>query len=223
MKEMKEIYILGSSGFAKEVYRLITDINKAVNEPIYSFRGFIDKAPSQDIIRIGQAELKIFDEDEWLLNNKANNIVSIALGIGDPKIGSKVVRKFESFQFPNLIHPISSIDFEAIEIGRGNIITSGVIMTVDIKIGSYNIFNLNVTIGHDCIIGSNNIFNPSVNVSGGIVIGDRNLFGVGSLALQYLKIGSDSILGAGAVLSKDLEDKKLAVGIPAKVIKELLG
>jgi sugar O-acyltransferase (sialic acid O-acetyltransferase NeuD family) len=219
---MKDIYILGSGGFAKEVYFLIHDINLSSESPVFNFKGFIDKGNEADEIKIGNKTLPIILEENFL-NNDQYNSAHLAIGIGTPHILEKLFDKFsQKYSFPNLIHPNFVGHMETIETGVGNIITAGCIFTLDIKIGSFNIFNLNTTVGHDTVIGSFNVMNPGVNVSGGITLGNKNLIGTNATILQYLTVGDNSILGAGAVLSKNLESNLVAVGIPAKPIKENL-
>jgi len=58
-------------------------------------------------------------------------------------------------------------------------------------------FSKPVTIGNDCWIGGNSIICPGVTIGNGCVI------------------------GAGSVVTKDIPDNSLAVGNPAKVIREL--
>jgi acetyltransferase-like isoleucine patch superfamily enzyme len=44
--------------------------------------------------------------------------------------------------------------------------------------------------------------------------------GIGSIILPGVTIGQGSIIGAGSVVTKNIPDNCLAVGVPAKVIKE---
>lgn len=44
--------------------------------------------------------------------------------------------------------------------------------------------------------------------------------GIGSIILPGVTIGKGAIIGAGSVVTKDIPDYCIAVGIPAKVIKE---
>ncbi|TSK06246.1 MAG: hypothetical protein FPO08_13930 [Geobacter sp.] len=50
------------------------------------------------------------------------------------------------------------------------------------------------------------------------VIGDRVYIGPGAKIFGKVSIGSDVAIGANAVVTKDLPDNAVAVGIPAKVI-----
>jgi acetyltransferase-like isoleucine patch superfamily enzyme len=49
-----------------------------------------------------------------------------------------------------------------------------------------------------------------------VIIGAGALIGTGAQVLQYLKVGQGAIVGGGAVVTKDVDDEKLVVGIPAK-------
>ena len=43
--------------------------------------------------------------------------------------------------------------------------------------------------------------------------------GTGAILLPGVVIGKESVVGAGAVVNRDVPDKKLAVGVPAKIVK----
>lgn len=89
-------------------------------------------------------------------------------------------------------------------------------------------------------IGSNTIFGPGVKLFAenhnfqrkdlpiymqgatkkGIEIGEDCWLGSNAIILDGVKIGDHAIIGANAVVTKDIPDYAIAVGIPAKVIKE---
>lgn len=212
---LKDIYIIGSGGFAKEVTFLIESINKL--NPTWNIIGYIDKKE-----KIGEKNGKysVVASDEDLLNS--TTMMSIAIGIGNPEMIKIIIEKLKinkKLSFPNLIHPNFVGDMAGINMGEGNIITSSNIFTTDIKIGSFNIFNLCCTLGHDAVIGDYNIFNPTVNLSGGINIGECNLIGTGAQVLQYLKINNKIVVGAGSVVTKSLIESGTYVGIPAKPLR----
>jgi len=215
---MKTYYIIGSSGFAKEVYFLAS---QSLNEESNKFGGFIDYEPKNvDVIARGLT-CQVHNEESFLNNIKPSDGIDIYIGTGNPKIIANVSEKFKGYNFPNLYSDNLKWDKESINLGMGNIFTNGVVLTVDIKIGSFNVFNLNTTVGHDAVIGDGNVFNPGCNISGETEIGSHNLFGTSSTILQKLKFGNHSVLGANALLTKDGADNGLYVGVPAKKIKNL--
>jgi sugar O-acyltransferase (sialic acid O-acetyltransferase NeuD family) len=204
---MRQIYILGSGGFSKEVFALIKQIGN------YETKGFVDLETKPDIIISNQA-YKVYAEN--YLDRVGKDIV-LAIGVGDPKLIQKLANRFKHlFQFPNLIHPSVIGNFDDIVKGEGNIITQNCVFTTSIKIGSFNVFNLSTTVGHDVIIGDYNVINPAVNISGGVTIGNTNLIGVNATILQYKNIGNNSTVGASSLVTKDVEDNVVVTGIPAK-------
>jgi acetyltransferase-like isoleucine patch superfamily enzyme len=50
-------------------------------------------------------------------------------------------------------------------------------------------------------------------------IGDRVWIGANVTILKGVTIGNDAVVGAGSVVTKDVPEKAIAVGVPAKVIK----
>ena len=207
---MKDIFIIGSGGFAKELHFLIREIGGFV------IKAFVDKESSEPI-EVGGLLTPVIGEVE-LENHKGS---SIAFGIGDPNVLLKLSKKFkDNFLFPNLIHSNVIADWNGIKIGEGNIICSGVNFTTDIVIGSYNIFNLCCTVGHDTIIGNGNVFNPGSNISGGINIKDGVLIGTNATILQYKKVGSNAVIGAASLVIKDVDNNSIVVGVPAKPISK---
>lgn len=208
MKE--DIYIIGSGGFAKEVYSIVKTIKK------FNFLGFVDSSNQKSQIELFGENLPIIEE-QYFLNNIQN--VNIIFGVGNPKLIHKLVKKFINYKFPNIIHPTHTQDYDNIKMGIGNVITQNVVFTTNIQIGSFNIFNLNTTVGHDCVIGDMNVINPSVNISGNCKIGNMNLFGVSSVVLENLEIGNNNIIGASALMNKKINNNGVYVGIPSKFLK----
>lgn len=54
-----------------------------------------------------------------------------------------------------------------------------------------------------------------------IVVGDNVWVGGGAIIAGGVTIGDDSVIGAGAVVTRDIPANSLAVGSPAKVIRQL--
>lgn len=56
---------------------------------------------------------------------------------------------------------------------------------------------------------------------GKIVIGNNVHIGMNSIIMPNIKIGDNCIIGCGAIVTKDIPDNSVAVGIPAKVIETI--
>jgi serine O-acetyltransferase len=83
-----------------------------------------------------------------------------------------------------------------------------IVLHPDVKLGN------NCTISHDVTIG----VGGRGNRSGSPKIGDRVYIAPGARIFGAITIGNDVAIGANAVVTKDIPDNAVAVGIPAKVI-----
>ncbi len=95
-----------------------------------------------------------------------------------------------------------------IHIGEGSFITAGcIILAHQRDLSSYVVGKW---VG-DCPIRSYN-----VNIGRGVHIG------MGSIILPGVSIGDGAIIGAGSVVNRDIPAYSIAVGVPAKVIRNYL-
>jgi acetyltransferase-like isoleucine patch superfamily enzyme len=92
-----------------------------------------------------------------------------------------------------------------------------------------------ITIGDDVYLGTlvqilavNHVFHDTtrpISMQGitaqGISIGDGSWIGSGAIILDGVRIGRNVVVGAGAVVTKDIPDYCIAVGNPARVIRNL--
>ena len=88
-------------------------------------------------------------------------------------------------------------------------------LTGNMIIGDHVFFGGAVATTNDKYMGrTGNQFNGPIIKSGARI-------GANATILAGVIIGTDSIVGAGAVVTKDIPDYKIAVGIPARVVKEV--
>jgi len=64
-------------------------------------------------------------------------------------------------------------------------------------------------------------YNDYPFIFGKVLVRDNAQIGTGSIIMPGVTIGRGSIIGAGSVVTKNVPDYCVAVGVPAKVIKEL--
>lgn len=97
-------------------------------------------------------------------------------------------------------------DDEQIIIGKNSNIQDGCILHGDFK----TILGDNVSVGHGAILH-------------GCTIGDGTLIGMGAIVLNNAKIGKNCLIGAGSLVGEGMviPDGMLAIGNPAKIVKEL--
>ncbi|MBM4296794.1 MAG: gamma carbonic anhydrase family protein [Deltaproteobacteria bacterium] len=99
-------------------------------------------------------------------------------------------------------------DNEPLTIGTGSNVQDNAVLHADpgfpLNIGA------SVTVGHQAMLH-------------GCTIGDGSLIGIQAVVMNGAAIGKDCIVGAGALVTegKTYADRKLIVGAPAKVVREL--
>lgn len=60
---------------------------------------------------------------------------------------------------------------------------------------------------------------PDLEITKPITLGDDVYIGNNVILMPGVNVGSNVVIGAGAIVTKDIPDNSVAVGIPAKVIK----
>jgi len=211
---MKDLFIFGAGGFAREVAWLVETINQKKIK--WNILGFLDENKNNHGKSLNGYD--VVGGIDFLKNYSEN--VGVVLAIGNPKSKKTVYDKIINIKkifFPNLIHPDVSIH-NTNKLGEGNIICKGTILTININIGDHVIINLDSTVGHDAIINSFSTVLPSVNISGGVKIKEGVMLGTNSAIIQNKTIGNWTKIGAGAIVAKDIPANCTAVGIPAKPI-----
>src|SRR4051794_40663132 len=127
----KRICIIGSSGFAKEVYWLLMEAGH--ENAVECFMEPDEYLKERNVLGLPVRKQSEFDP----------TIHCAVLGIGDPKIRHKVV--YEQLpaetEYPTIIHPSVRMS-KWNKISRGNIIAAGNIITCDVSIGEFGTINL---------------------------------------------------------------------------------
>lgn len=205
-------YIIGTGGFAREVYSIIEDLNLK-----HEFGGFLEP---DNIWEENFKDTLIYGHKVYAQSSFQSNKDEAIIGIGDPKIRERVVHQLPAdTRYPSLIHP-SAVVSRYVKIGHGAIITAGTIVTVDIEIGQHCQLNLLTTIGHDCIIGDYFTTAPDVNISGICTFGDYIYFGTNSCVRQKITICDNVTIGMGGVVVKNITEPGVYIGNPVqKLIK----
>ena len=86
-------------------------------------------------------------------------------------------------------------------------------------IGDQCILNTNSTIDHECIIGNGVHIMGSASVAGCVKIGDYSTVGTNATILPNITVGKNVFIGAGAVVTCDISDNEVVVGVPAKFLR----
>ena len=209
---MKDVIIIGASGFGREVLHTIHAINKI--NPTWNVLGFLDdNVHALDGFSIGYKVLgKI---GEW----KPKENEYYVLAIADPRT-KKIIAldmKEKGAMFASIIHPSVEIG-DRVSMGEGVVMFGNVGISVDVTIGNFVFFNALDGIGHDVIIGDYCTFGPKVCISGATKIGE--CVNVGALASTYpgVEIGDYATIGMNSAAIRRVKPNTTVIGVPAKAI-----
>jgi sugar O-acyltransferase (sialic acid O-acetyltransferase NeuD family) len=205
------IYILGAGAMAREILSVYKDLGR-FNE----IGGFIEEDCKQEGLNIRGKTIT----DRIIIDTLPEDSVFIG-AMGSPKRRrwiEEIERK--GFYFDTVVHP-SAILGDFVNIGKGCIICPGVILTCDIEIGRHSIVNIGTTINHDCVIGDFVTIGPGVSIAGNVTIGDECWISIGVKIINKVSIGKRSFIGAGGIVTENIPENTLAIGIPARPVRWL--
>ena len=120
--------------------------------------------------------------------------------------------------FTTLVHPETIIG-SSVSIGAGAIINAKVVVGPGASIESYATINRCAMIGHDVHIGRHARIGPNAAMAGSARIGHYATIGMSASVLERTRIGDWTVVGAGSLVTKDLADRVVAYGVPARVVR----
>ena len=211
---MKKIVIWGASGHAI----VIADILRLQGQ--YEVFGYLDSVNSQ---RHGTMlhQAQILGGEEQLERLLSQGVHHIIMGFGncDARLTMAARVKHLGFELAVAIHP-SAIIASDVVIKPGTVVAAGAVINPNCQVGENVIVNTSSSIDHECIIEDGAHISPGVHLAGKVAIGRATWLGIGSTVIDHVSIGSGSIIGAGSVVVRDIPDRVVAYGNPAKVRKK---
>jgi sugar O-acyltransferase (sialic acid O-acetyltransferase NeuD family) len=212
MGQVSRVCIVGAGGFGRETLNLYRDAGREAE-----VSGFVveDKYWERNQVVNGKPVFPWSEIAGWPRETR------FVVAIGSAERGRLIAELARlGFAFDTVIHPtVPSSPW--VRFGEGCIVCAGNILTVQIDVGAHTIINLACTVGHDTTIGRIVTLSPGVNVSGRVTIEDEAFIGSGAAIIERIRIGTGAVIGAGSVVTRDIPPKVLAVGVPARVIKQL--
>jgi len=212
---VNSVVIVGAGGFGREVLEMFKDHNRV--SKTWNILGFIDE--NKELHGKMVNGYPVLGGLDWLRKHNSNDLGCVC-AIGACETRKRVVEKLEEvgINFCNAIHP-SVIMSEFVELGQDVIICAGSILTVNIRIGNHVHIDTNCTVAHDAVIGDYCRLNPGVRINGENHLGEGVYVGTGGTFIQKVSVGNWATIGAGAVVIDDIPERVVAVGVPAKVVK----
>ena len=207
--------IIGAKGFAKEVLEILHQNNELEGLAFYD-------DVNHDLPDLLYNQFPILKNENQVIEHFQNYGNDFTIGIGNPLLRKKMLEKFEALcgQVTSTISKFSDVGSYEVQIGKGSNVLSGAVVSNSVSIGKANIIYYNANITHDVITGDYVEISPGAKLLGRCSVGDFSTIGCNAVILPDVKVGRNVVIGAGAVVRKDLPDNCVAVGVPAKIIKQ---
>lgn len=146
----------------------------------------------------------------------------LLISIGDNRTRKNIAEKLNLHPdyYETIIHPSAIISKHSI-VGKGTVIMPHVIVNANSVIGNHVILNTSSIIEHDNRIEDFVHISPAATLTGNVNVAEGTHIGAGATVIPRIKVGEWAIVGAGSTVIHDLQERCVAVGSPARIIKSL--
>lgn len=180
-----------------------------------TLHGFTAPGPQSrlvDVEWLGTDErIEAFGADEVLLVNGVGSV-------GAPTVRARIHEwaTARGYRFATVIDAAAVVRPSAV-LGAGVQVLAGAVVSTDAVVGANTIVNTGALVDHGSIVGAHCHLAPGSALAGDVTIGEGTHVGLGASVIQGISVGSYSVVGAGAVVVTDVDDRSLAIGVPARV------
>ncbi len=212
----KPLLLFPFGGNAREALATIDAVNRAARE--WDVIGFLD----DDRTLHGKEYLGVKVLGGLRLLEERRDVHVLAVP-GSPKGYLKrkqllAALPVEASRFATIVHPTAVLAVDA-RVGYNTVVMAHVVVSCAARVGNHCIVLPNTVIAHDSSVGDYCCVGSNVSVSGMVAIGEECYVGSGVKIREKVTIGSKSLLGLGANVIRDVGERVVAVGNPARTIR----
>lgn len=124
----------------------------------------------------------------------------------------------QGLELATVVHPAGHVASSA-TVGEGTVVLAGGVVSSRARVGRAVIVNTGASIDHDCVVGDGAHLSPGSHVGGWVAVGEGTWLGVGVAVRDRVSVGAWSIVGVGSAVVRDLPDRVVAYGVPARVVR----
>ena len=158
----------------------------------------------------------------WEGEADRNDLYGLA-AIGGAKGDRLAVHEYfrtHSVRVEALVHPQASVCLTAL-LGAGTQVLAQAVVAADACLGEACIIHHRAAADHECVLGDGVHLSPGATLCGCVTLGNNVMIGAGAVVLPRVMIGANTVVGAGAVVTRDLPAGVVAVGNPARIVRNI--
>lgn len=208
---MKDLIIVGASGFGREVLQWVKHCNVIKNT--WNIKGFIDD--NTQALDGYQCDYIVIDS---IKNYNIQEGDHFAIAIALPKVKKIVVEILQSrgAKFATIVHPTAIVS-EFCKIGDGVIITANAKISPNVKVGNF-VTLLGSGLGHDAIVEDFCTITGNCSINGYVTLGEGAFIGSNSCIAPGKKVGAWALVAMGSMVIMNVRPNTKVMGNPAKKI-----
>jgi sugar O-acyltransferase (sialic acid O-acetyltransferase NeuD family) len=212
----KPIVVWGASGHAKVLREFIGSIGY---ELVAVFDNNVDvDSPFSDVpLFHGKQGFQT-----WAREHRKSDVACLlAIGGASGRVRVEIQRYLESQGLVPAVavHPTAFVAADS-TLAKGCQILAQSAVCAEVRMGETCIINTRASVDHESKLGDGVHVAPGAVLAGCVTVGDFSMIGAGAVVLPRIKIGKDVIVGAGAVVTRDIPDRKIVYGNPARVERD---
>jgi sugar O-acyltransferase (sialic acid O-acetyltransferase NeuD family) len=210
----RQVFVYGAGGHGKVVADIL------ISEGEIGFAGFIDDR--EELLGTKVMGFPVLGNAEWLREQASRSRLALALGTGENGVRQVLMTRCSEWgiEVLTLVHPAATVARSA-SLGEGTVVMAGARVNPEANVGAGVIVNTGAVVEHDARIGDFAHVAPNAAMGGASRLGTFSHLGLGAAVLEGVTIGRHTIVGAGAVVVRDLPDHVVAIGVPARIHRQL--
>lgn len=195
---MADAVIIGAGGHARVIASLLTVTPR-----------FVTTTPDTEAAALAELVASLPGADYYL-------------GVGSNADRLRIAARLRAHgaRLPPCVAPNAFVARDA-ELGDGVVLCPGAVVGARARLAPACIVNTLSSVDHDCVLGEGTQVTVGVTFGGTITVGRNGFFGMKTAIVPNRTIGDDVVVMAGALVTRDVPDRVMVGGVPARIVRQL--